>query len=297
MEFRQLIYFIAVAEELNFSKAAERLHLSQPALSKQIRALESSLELELFNRTKHWVRLTPAGKQFLVTARGTLQQLEQGVKVARQIASGETGRLRIGFPNPALLTIMPNILKEYRSLYPQVELTLVGGGTETQVEALRTHQVDVSLVYTPIYEDSLSLCPLYEETFLVALPKSHSLAKRKRVALKSLADEPLILYPRSLAPVLYSEFLQCCNRAGFVPNIVQEGEMTDTRLGLVAAGVGVAFIIAGLQNLRLKGVIYRPLENNFPKLKLALAWRKEESSPLVPQFLKITKALVQNNLK
>lgn len=295
MEFRQLIYFIAVAEELNFSRAAQRLHLSQPALSKQIQALENSLEIELFNRTKHWVKLTPAGKQFLVTARNTLQQLEQGVKAARQVARGEIGGLRIGFPNPALLTIVPNILDRYRSLYPEVELTLLGGGTETQVEALQTHQADVSLVYTPIREDSLSTYPLYEETFLVALPKSHPLTKQKQVTLESLANESFILYPRSLAPNLFNEFLQCCNRAGFVPNIVQEGEMTDTRLGLVAAGMGVAFIISGLQNIRLKGVVYRPLADNFPKLKLAIAWRKGESSPLVHEFLKITKALVLDN--
>lgn len=292
MEFRQLTYFIAVAEELHFGRAAQRLHLSQPALSKQIQALENSLEIQLFARTKHWVRLTPAGKQFLATVRCTLQQLEQGVKVAQQVARGKIGRLRIGFTNPALLTIVPNILDRYRSHYPKVELTLVGGGTETQVEALRTHQVDVSFLYTPIREDTLSVYPLYEETFLVALPKSHPLTKQKWVSLKSLANEPLILYPRSLAPVLYNEFIQCCALAGFVPNIVQEGEMTDTRLGLVATGVGIAFIISGLQNLRLKGVVYRSLGDDFPKLKLALAWRKGESLLLVQEFLKITKAVV-----
>ena len=293
MELRQLKYFIALAEELHFGRAAEKLHLSQPALSKQIQALENSIEVKLFDRTKHWVRLTPAGKQFLATARSTLQELEQGIKVARQIARGKIGKLGIGFPNPALLTIVPNILQQYRSRYPKVELTLFGGGTETQVEALRTHQVDVSFVYTPIREATLFVYPLYEETFVVALPKLHSLAKQKRVLLKSLADEPFILYPRSLAPSLYNEFLQCCARAGFVPNIVQEGEMTDTLLGLVAAGVGIAFIIAGLQNLRLKGVVYRPLDDNFPKLKLALAWRKGESSPMVQEFLEITRIIAE----
>ena len=295
MDFRQLRYFIAVAEELHFRRAAERLHLSQPALSKQIRALENSIEIELFDRTKHWVRLTPAGTEFLATARGVLQQLERGVKVAQQVSRGEIGKLGIGFPNPALLTIVPKILEQYRSLYPKVKLTFVGGGTETQVEALRTHQVDVSLLYTPIQEDNLCTYPLYEERFLVALPSSHPLAKQKQVALKSLANEPLILYPRSLAPVLYNEFIQCCAQAGFVPNIVQEGEMTDTRLGLVAAEVGIAFIITGLQNLRLKGVIYRPLNDNFPKLKLSLAWRKAESSLLVHEFLKIAKAIANKH--
>jgi DNA-binding transcriptional LysR family regulator len=291
MEFRQLVYFIAVAEELHFGKAAEKLHLSQPALSKQIHALENSLEIKLFERTRHWVRLTPAGQKFLITARCTLQQLEQGIKVAQQVARGEIGRLKIGFPNPTLLTILPTVLEKYRRLYPQVELTLVGGGTETQVEALRTHQIDLGFVYLPIREDTLAVELLYEETFLVALPTSHPLAKRKKISLKSLADEPLILYPRSLAPILYNEFLDCCQQAGFSPNIVQEGEMTDTRLGLVAGGVGVAFIIAGLQNLRLKGVVYRALKDDFPKLKLALAWRKGESSPMVHKFRQLTKAI------
>jgi DNA-binding transcriptional LysR family regulator len=291
MEFRQLTYFIAVAEELHFGRAAQRLHLSQPALSKQIKALENSLEIKLFDRTKHWVKLTPAGKQFLATARHTLQQLEQGVKAAQQVARGEIGRLRIGFTNPALLTVVPNILEQYRDRYPKVELTLLGGGTETQIEALRTHQVDVSFVYTPIRADTLSVYPLFEETFLLALPQSHPLTRQKQVSLKSLANESFILYPRSLAPVLYNEFLQCCTQAGFTPKIVQEGEMTDTRLGLVAAGMGITFIISGLQNLRLKGVVYKPLEDIFPRLKLALAWRKDESSVLVDEFLKITKAI------
>jgi DNA-binding transcriptional LysR family regulator len=155
-----------------------------------------------------------------------------------------------------------------------------------------THQVDVSFVYTPIRADTLSVYPLYEETFLLALPQSHPLTRQREVSLKSLANESFILYPRSLAPVLYNEFLQCCTQAGFTPNIVQEGEMTDTRLGLVAAGMGIAFIISGLQNLRLKGVVYKPLGDVFPRLKLAVAWREEESSVLVDEFIKITKAIV-----
>ncbi len=129
------------------------------------------------------------------------------------------------------------------------------------------------------------------------MPSSHPLAKRKQISLKSLADEPLILYPRSLAPVLYNELVRCCQKAGFDPNIVQEGEMTDTRLGLVAAGVGIAFVIAGLQKLRLKGVVYRALKDDFPKLKLAVAWRKGESSPMVNEFRQITKAIVNSQSK
>jgi DNA-binding transcriptional LysR family regulator len=147
MELRQLKYFIRVAEELHFGRAAESLHLSQPALSKQIQALEDSLEIQLFERTKHWVRLTSAGQKFLETAHRILHEVEEGIQVTRQVANGEIGRLRIGFTEATLFSLAPNIVRTYREQYPQVKLILTSGGTEAQVEAIRTHQIDVGFVY------------------------------------------------------------------------------------------------------------------------------------------------------
>jgi DNA-binding transcriptional LysR family regulator len=291
MELRQLKYFIAVAEELHFGRAAEALHLSQPALSKQIQALEDSLEIQLFERTKHWVKLTIAGQKFLETAHRILHEVEEGIQVTRRVAAGETGRLRLGFTETTLFSLAPDIVKIYREQYPQVDLILTSGGTEAQVEALRTHQIDVGFVYLPIREPSLSIYPLFEEVYIAALPTTHRLARQQRIALQSLANEPLIFYPRLLAPVLYANFIKCCEQAGFVPNIVQEAELAQTRLGLVAADVGITFVLSNIQNLSAKGVVYRPLIGDFLMLKLALAWRKNESSPVVHEFLKMFKAI------
>jgi DNA-binding transcriptional LysR family regulator len=147
MEFRQLKYFVTVAETLHFGRAAESLHLSQPALSKQIQALEESLEVQLFERTKQWVRLTMAGQQFLETAHRILREVEEGIQVTRRVAEGRMGKVRVGFTEATLFCLAPQILNLYREHYPQVELILTSGGTETNVEALRTHQIDVGFVY------------------------------------------------------------------------------------------------------------------------------------------------------
>lgn len=287
MELRQLKYFITVAEELHFGRAAEALHLSQPALSKQIQALEDSLKVQLFERTKHWVKLTIAGQKFLETARRILHEVEEGIQVTRQVADGQIGRLRIGFTETTLFSLAPTIVRTYREQYPQVELILTSGGTEAQVEALRTHQIDVGFVYLPIREPSLSIHPLFEEVYIAGLPTTHRLARHRQIALQSLANEPLIFYPRSLAPVLYTNFVKCCEQSGFVPNIVQEAELAQTRLGLAAAGVGITFVLSNIQSLSAKGVVYRPLIGDFLMLKLALAWRQKEFSPVVHEFLKV----------
>lgn len=287
MEFRQLHYFIAVSEELHFGRAAESLHISQPALSKQIQALEDSLEIQLFERTKHWVKLTPAGQKFLETARRVLHEVEEGIQITRQIADGRAGTVRVGLTEATLFCLAPSILRTCREHYPQINLLLSSGGTEAHVEALRTHQIDIGFVYLPIREPVLVVKPLYEESYVAAVPVSHPLAKKQPIPLHALANEPLIFYPRSLAPVLYANFIKSCEQAGFVPNIVQEAELAQTRLGLAAAGVGITFVLADVKNLSAKGVVYQPLAGNSLTLKLALAWRRAESSPVVREFIKI----------
>jgi DNA-binding transcriptional LysR family regulator len=291
MELRQLKYFVTVAEALHFGRAAESLHLSQPALSKQIQALEVSLDVQLFERTKQWVRLTIAGQKFLETAHRILHEVEEGIQVTKQVANGEMGRLRIGFTESTLFSLAPKIVRTYRDQYPQVDLILTSGGTEAQVEALRTHYIDVGFVYLPIREPSLATYPIGEEVYLAALPMSHRLTRQPEMTLQTLANEPLIFYPRSLAPVLYANFIRCCEQAGFVPNIVQEAEFAQTRLGLAAAGVGITFVLSAIQNLSVEGIVYRSLIGDFLKLELALAWRQNESSPVVHEFLKVLKLI------
>lgn len=291
MELRQLKSFVLVAEELHFGRAAEILHLSQPALSKQIQALEDSLDIQLFDRTKHSVKLTAAGHKLLETAHRILQEMERGIQTAQQMARGEAGQLRVGCTDPALFSLMPTIMQHYRLCYPNVALVLTSAVTETQVELLRTYQIDVGFLYLPIRDQLLSTYALYSEPFLIALPATHRLAKQKQISLKSLNNEPILFHPRSLAPALYADFTSCCEQANWIPNIVQEVGAQHTRLGLVAAGVGITFVPAGLQHLSVKGVIYRPIADQFPTLKLALSWRQTEDSPVIRQFL----AVVQEN--
>jgi DNA-binding transcriptional LysR family regulator len=291
MEFRQLKYFITVAETLHFGRAADSLHLSQPALSKQIQALEDSLEVKLFERTKQWVKLTPAGQKFIETAHRILHEAEAGIKIVRQVADGQIGSVRIGFTEATTFYLAPSLLKFYQQHHPQVNLILSSAGTESNVEALRTHQLDVGFVYLPIREPLLSLHPLYDETYVVALARAHPLAKYDRIPIQALAHQPLIFYPRSLAPVLYANLVKCCERAGFTPNIVQEAELAQTRLGLAAAGAGITFVLADMQNLSAKGIVYRPLAEDFPTLKLAIAHRRDENSPVVHQLITLCRNL------
>ena len=188
-------------------------------------------------------------------------------------------------PTPALYSVAPEVLRKYRDRFPKVELILTGAGTEEQVEALDTHQLDVGFLSPPIRQDSIQLQVLYEGGYLVALPTSHPVANQAQVSLASLAKEPIIFYPRSKGPTLHAEFLKRCEQAGFSPNIVQEVEMTHTRLGLVAAGIGIAFVASCLRSLTTEGVIYRPLKEDLSSLQIALAWRRQEQSPIVHEFI------------
>ncbi len=287
MEFRHLKYFVTVAEELHFSRAAEKLYLTQPALSKQIRALEEELQVKLFDRAKQKIKLTQAGEAFLETARRILEEVERGVENTRRVARKEVGQLKVGFTASALHSVLPEIIGKFRQIYPEVELILTEICTEDQVEALQNDRIDVGFLHPPIRDKSksLSLHLLREDSILLAIPASHPLADREEIAIESLANEPIILYPRQKGPVLYEQFLQLCEKAGFFPNIVQEVEMTQTRLGLVAAGMGISFIISSVQNLSNKGVVYRPLVEELPKLQLAIAWRSDDFSPVMREFI------------
>lgn len=289
MELRHLRYFVTVAEELHFSNAAEKLYLTQPALSKQIRALETELQVQLFDRAKQKITLTQAGKVFLETAKEILLEVERGIEKTRKVARGEAGQIKIGFTASALHIVLPEMIARFRQVCPDVELILTEICTEDQVEALQNHQIDLGFLHPPIRDktNSLHLHLLGEESILLAIPASHPLAEAEKISFKSLANEPIIAYPRNLAPVLHAQFLQLCQQADFVPNIVQEVEMTQTRLGLVAAGVGISFITTNVQNLSHKGVVCRSLVEEFPPLQLSLAWHTDNRSPVLKEFLKV----------
>lgn len=293
MELRHLHYFIAVAEELHFSRAAERLHISQPPLSQQIRDLEEELGVKLFERTKRHVQLTEAGKEFLERSYRVLAQLEQAIVATQQIGRGEVGRLAIGFVGSAMYTVLPEILRAFREQFPAVELQLRELTTAQQIQALYDKQVDIGIVRSAISEPGLSMECFLPESLVLALPATHPLSAQTQVSLSTLADELFILFPAKLGPVFYEQIINLCQQAGFCPKVAQEAVQMETIVGLVAAGLGIAIVPTSLQNFHRNGVIYRPLKEEIPNTGLYLTWRQHDSSPVVRVFLGLARRTTQ----
>ncbi|KAM3094148.1 LysR substrate-binding domain-containing protein [Phormidesmis sp. 146-35] len=293
VELRHLHYFIAVAEELHFSRAAERLHISQPPLSQQIRDLEEELGIKLFERTKRQVLLTEAGKVFLERSYLVLGQLEQAIEATQQIGRGEVGRLAIGFVDSAMYTVLPEILRVFREQFPAVELRLHELTTAQQIQALYDKQIDVGIVRSAISEPGLSAECLLLESLVLALPEKHPLSAQTQVSLSSLADEFFILFPAKMGPLFYEQIIHSCQQAGFRPKVAQEAVQMQTIVGLVAAGVGIAIVPASMQNFHRSGVIYRPLQEQIPDTGLYLTWRQHDSSPVIRAFLSLAQKTTQ----
>ncbi len=285
MEFRQLRYFIAVAEELHFRRAAERLHMSQPPLSQQIRALEDELGFALLTRTRRRVQLTAAGDAFLRDARAILGELDGAVATARRIDAGQTGRLRIGFVGSALLSIVPGTVERFRAERPGVAIELRERSTVDQLRAVSAGVVDVGLVRPPIEDDGeLRAETVLRERTVAALPAGHELAALSRVSLRRLAAEPLVLFPRDQAPGYHDLLIGALADAGAGPRVIQYAPEMLTIIGLVAAGTGVSLVPASVGRLALDGVAYRPV-SGAPRSELVAITRVGDDSALVRAFV------------
>lgn len=293
MELRHLHYFIAVAEELHFSRAAERLHISQPPLSQQIRDLEEELGVKLFERTKRQVHLTEAGKVFLEHSYRVFAQLEQAVEVTQRIGRGEVGRLAIGFVSSAMYTLLPETVRVFRAQFPSVELRLQELTTAQQIQALHDKQIDIGIVRSAIVEPGLRMECFLPESLVLALPETHPLSAQIGVSLSTLADEFFILFPAKMGPVFHEQIITMCQQAGFRPKVAQEAVQMETIVGLVAAGLGIAIVPASMQNFHRSGVIYRPLQEQMPEAGLYLAWRQHDASPVISAFLGLARKMTQ----
>ena len=290
MEFRQLRYFLTVAQELHFGRAAERLDITQPALSKQIRVLETDIGVQLFIRTKRTVELTQAGEVFSIQAQQLLNQARSAIQLAQRTAKGEVGKLTIGFTPTATYTILPKLLGRFQSLYPQVEVAMLELSTEAQVTALNCNEIDVGFLHPPIDSRGLELYHILSEEFVVVLPKQHCLAAKQLLTLKDLAQESFILHSCSEGPFLYDGFLELCRQAGFRPKIAQETDSHQTRICLVAAGMGITFIPKGLQILVSEDLVCQPIEISL-KLEFAAVWRSLVTMPVLREFLTVLKTI------
>jgi DNA-binding transcriptional LysR family regulator len=289
MELRQLRYFVAVAEELHFRRAAARLHMSQPPLSNQLRLLEEELGCPLMIRSRRRVELTPAGESFLRDARGLLEGLDEAVQTARRIDAGQAGQLRISFVGSALLSLVPDVVKRYRAAHPDVEVLLRERSTEEQLRELRAGSIDVALVPLPVDAPDLRTEVLRRERAVAALPAAHALAGLDHVPLRRLASEPLVMFPREQAPGLHDRLLASLSGPDGAPSVAQYAPETQTIIGLVAAEIGVALVQASVQRLALPGVTYRPVRSA-PTIELAALLPPGQPSPQAREFVELARA-------
>jgi DNA-binding transcriptional LysR family regulator len=289
MELRHLRYFVAVAEELHFGKAATRLAIVQPSLSQQIRQLEDELGFPLFQRTKRSVELTEAGKVFLSAARSILAQVHEAKRAAQRAYRGEEGRLVVGYISSSTYDLLPLMLRVYRERFPHVEVVLRELTTYEQVRALEEEYIQVGLLRLPINAPLLDIEIVRQEPIVCVLPEEHPLAARERIAVPLLAQEPFVLQSRHRGAGYYVELMKLCLNSGFSPNVIQEVTELHAIVGLVAAGIGVSLVPLSAQNIRSQGVVYRELEGTAPMTEMAVAWRRDAHSAIVQNFLTVAR--------
>ena len=283
MELRHLRYFVAVAEERHFGRAARRLRIAQPPLSRQIHALEAELGTPLFLRGSRQVDLTPAGDALLVHARRIFQEVELGTRAARRAAAGEIGRIAIGYPSSLAYTGLTDVLRAFRTRSPSVEVSLRELPPQAQIDALHDRSLDVGFIRSLVAYPSIATERVRREALLVALPADHALASRTRIALSSLSREPFVLFPRARGASFFDYLMRLCHDAGFTPRIVQEGAQVDI-ISLVAAGFGVSILPASVREVQREGMVLRPIVGS-PHTELFVAWRSDDASPVVRDFL------------
>ena len=285
MELRHLRYFVAVAEELHFGRAAARLHMAQPPLSQQIKTLETELGVQLFHRTKRKVELTDAGRLFLPEARNTLAQATHAGDVARRAQHGEIGRLRLAFVTSAAQSVLPCIIRTFRAANPGVDVELMDMTPARQVEALDGGRIDVGFLRPPLARPEFVAAPVLKEPLVVALPAGHRAARQRRIKLQDLRSEPFVMFPREHGPGLYDLVLSLCRAAQFSPNVAYEANQMHTILAYVAGGLGVALVPASLMELQQAGVAYRALAAPRADVELAMVYPKRNDCSVLGQFI------------
>lgn len=294
MELRQLRYFIAVAEERSFSRAARRLHISQPPLSTQIMMLETELQTRLFDRSNRGVSLTAAGSVFYDEIRTMLVRLEHARTRARHAGQGHVGTLSIGFVSIVDYGILPPALKAFRTRFPAVEVQLHELTTDVQIRETRAGRLDLGIALGPIEEPDLRFKAVSHEALVFAAPSSHRLIRRKRaIDLRDLSKEDFIVPPRDIAPGLYDLIINRCHSSGFSPRITQHARQMQTVISLVAAGMGVALVPSSVQNLKRTGVRYGRIREAGADIEIGILRSVNSDNPLQDNFIATLKEMVQ----
>jgi DNA-binding transcriptional LysR family regulator len=289
---RQLRYFAALAEELHFGRAASRLSISQPSLTRQIQNLEKVVGARLVERTQRAVLLTEAGAAFAERARVTLQHHEHSLETARNVAARRGESLAIGFECCAPYHDFPEVVKQFIARYPRTRLSSFQMAGSEQAEALTCRQIDAGFLHPPIPDDeSFVFEEVGEDRFIVAMPSSHRLASRKNVRCSDLAGEKFVLYPRALAPGCYDAVQQICRAAGFTPDIAHESNEISVSLSLIPVAGVVTLYPACVRTRRAPGVVFRNLEGSVTTVTCGFLKRSGDASPAVERFLRMWRAV------
>jgi DNA-binding transcriptional LysR family regulator len=286
-EFRHLRYFLALAEELHYGRAAQRLAISQPPLSVAIQQLEANIGARLFDRDSKGVRLTPAGQSFRTAAQQLLQRAEEACAVARDVQAGEIGRLRLGFVGSTLFHGLAAWLQSFQARHPGVEVVVVELNSQDQIEALQQGELDLALVHTDRLPPALDCTQLYEEPFVAYLPETHALAGRRRISLAALSEEPFILFSRKGSPDYHARIVDICRAQGFYPRLQHEGRHWLSVVSLVSQGLGVSIVPAAFKQSGIQGAVFRPLAESLQPSAVFAAWHRD-SAPVLRERLLAT---------
>jgi DNA-binding transcriptional LysR family regulator len=291
MELRHLRYFVAVAEELNFRRAAERLRLAQPALSAQIKALEEELNVRLLERTTRSVTLTQAGRVFLKEARGVLGAASQAEQLARKAEHGAVGTLRVGVIAPAASPWLANVLRLYHQRFPGVQLSLSEITTAEQLLRLRAGELDAGLLRPPVHFPELEWRFVEQSPQVLAAPAGHRLARKRHLEWKDFDGEGLVMIQPGQQHGYYDAFLAACARAGAKTYPAQYAQDVQIKMWLISAGFGVAPTTAALAEVKRPGLVFRPLPPGLPPVQTILVWRRQDRSAVVRNFLECAAAV------
>jgi len=297
MELRQLRYFIAVADELHFTRAAVRLGIAQPPLSQQIRRLEHDLGVRLLDRTNRRVQLTDVGRAFLTEAKLTLAQADRAVDVARRARTPQAGRIVIGAQGAADVSVFPRLLPRFLKRYPAVDVMLQTPLPPLeQVAMLRDGRIDVGFVRLPVRDPALVVVPILSEALIAALPMRHPLARRRSVTLRELAASTFVMFRRPFAPGNYDIIMGVWRAAGLKPKVLEETMRIQTILSLVAMRRGVSLVPTSAMGLGRQGVVFRPVRPSLPKVGLGVAYNPANTSPVVSALLDIVEAVFRTRV-
>lgn len=292
VELRHLRYFVAVAEELHFGRAAQRLGIVQPALSKQIVALERELGVTLFIRTKREVRITEAGQTLYAEARDILRRADHATDTAKLTEAGALGSLVIGFIGPAMWNILPRLMRDYRTRFPGMHFRLYEMTSAPIVQQVRDGILDAGFIRPFGHDETVEIRTIWSEPFVIAVPENHPLARKEVVDLAGAADETFVLVSRAQSPGLFDQCLALCQSYGFSPAVVEQGDTGGAMFGMVAAGLGVTVVPESSKVVPWPGVALRPLTKSDLQVELAIAYRRSDQAPALVSFLETVDLVV-----